>query len=149
MVRNNPARGVLMLGWLLAGCGASVGGSQGQHGAGSHAGAPGQQHGISKEGLAAVEVVTAVAATAAERALLKECYSLCLAPAVCDTRTGECVAESRPGAALAPKINATSARPRPTDEPQPTCGGLCWPGERCAMVNGRQDCVAIDKTPAR
>ncbi len=136
-----------MVVWLLAGCGASVGGSQGQHGA--HAGAPGPQHGISKEGLAAVEVVTAVAATAAEHALLKECYSLCLAPAVCDTRTGECVVESNPKATFAPKIDDTRARPKPTDEPEPTCGGLCMPGERCVLTNGRQDCVALDKLPPR
>jgi hypothetical protein len=144
MVRTQAALAVVVM--ALAGCG---GASHGGHASGAHA-APsvGPQHGISKEGLAAIEVASAVAESAVARAIVKDCYSLCVSPAVCDHRTGECKLESKPSASFAPIVD-TGARAKPADEPEPTCGGLCWPGERCVVVNGRQDCVPLDKLPPR
>jgi hypothetical protein len=144
MVRSD--RAALGLGlWiaaLVSGCGANVS-SQG-HGSGSHGGlASPQPHEISKAELLAAELITAGAITAVE-AGLKDCPSMCIAPAVCDRRSGLCKTE----AVKAPIVTPTSKPkldPVSPIEAEPTCEGLCLAGERCVIKDGKQDCVKVGK----
>jgi hypothetical protein len=155
MVRSDLARKIPLafaaaaFGAAALGCGASV--SSAGHGSGSHGGvgSPPPPHGggPSKGELLAAELLTAGAATGIE-AGLKDCPSMCIAPAVCDRRTGLCKTEM-----VAPTGVSPSGRPKldavSPAEPEPTCGGLCLPGERCLLRDGKQDCVAIENAPRR
>jgi hypothetical protein len=139
------AAGTLAAGAL--GCGASV--SSAGHGSGSRGGGgsppPPHSGGLSKGELLAGELLTAGAATALEAAM-KECPSMCIAPAACDRRTGLCKTEEVTPTA-APPSGKLKLEPVLPVEVAPTCDGLCLPGERCVLTNGKQDCVPLDKLP--